>query len=228
MDQERLHADFAELVPTPQDRWIVERACAQVPADGAIVEIGVGNGAIANELHRRGYRVSAVDFSQACLDTLDEGIERRLVDLDEQPLGIAEGTADLIIMLNVLEHLRDPEAFLKEARTALKPGGRIAVATPNINWWVFRLYFLLGRCPEDFHATNHVQFWNLRRFRQLFSEGWDVEAQASSVGLFNPAFPFTRDRRASAWETSGKYLFLRSSKAHPLLGYEQVLLARKS
>ncbi len=226
---EKTLKDFADLVPSVELEWVAATYLANLPKGTVIAEIGVGNGELANRLAHQGNVVHGIDISPYCLEKLDAAVTRHEVDVDAQPLPLEAQSVDVMIMFNVLEHLTNPLGFLENAKRVMKPGGLMLAATPNINWLPFRLYFLLGKCPEDFHNTNHVQFWNLKQFKKLFEQtGWQVEKQASSLGLPNPTYPFIKEKTGAGWEIKDRYCFMSSAHAHPLLGYEQVIIARTS
>jgi SAM-dependent methyltransferase len=52
-----------------------------------------------------------------------------------QILPIQDGVADTVISVSVMEHLREPETFLREAHRILKPSGTIVLQVPFM-WWV--------------------------------------------------------------------------------------------
>ncbi len=63
---------------------------------------------------------------------------------------IEAGSLDLILCMDVLEHLADPWEVVRRISTLLRPGGRLIVSVPNIRHWKFiaRLLF-----KGDFHYT---------------------------------------------------------------------------
>lgn len=52
-------------------------------------------------------------------------------DLDQLPLPFADGTFEYILAQDVLEHLADPVATLRELHRILKPGGRLRIRVPH-------------------------------------------------------------------------------------------------
>jgi SAM-dependent methyltransferase len=225
IDEGQLKA-FATLTPSVQGRLYIEKLLRDIPRGGTVLEIGVGNGALANMLQKEGYVVHAVDASPYCLDTLNAGITRIKADIDRELLTVRDGSLDAVVAFNVLEHLKYPQPFLEALRAKMKPSGVIYAATPNINWWPFRIYFALGRCPEDLHTTDHVQFWNLRHFRCLFeAAGWRVSEQSTSLGLWGVFGLLRKFFKAGSAENGGRYVFIASPRPHPLLGYEQMIVA---
>jgi 2-polyprenyl-3-methyl-5-hydroxy-6-metoxy-1,4-benzoquinol methylase len=54
-----------------------------------------------------------------------------LLTASAEALPFQEGTFDLVVSLHMVEHLPDPENFLAETSRVLRPGGILAIATPN-------------------------------------------------------------------------------------------------
>jgi SAM-dependent methyltransferase len=112
--------------------------------DDVAIDIGCGDGQLCAELHQIGWRsVFGFDVSRARI----RRARRRYPHLQfhEKPTrctDLVEGSADLLVMDNVIEHLPRPLETIGELGTYLAPGGRIVIVTPNMESGHFRL---LGR-----------------------------------------------------------------------------------
>src|SRR5438874_1182331 len=134
-------------------RQLVMRA---VSPPASLVELGAAPGDQSVELARAGYWVTAVDLGLAewsdrpqgaMQATLAEaGVELVLWDLEQTPYPLADESFDVVVMTEVLEHLRDyPARSLAEARRILRPGGILVLTTPNAAYLRNRLRLVLGR-----------------------------------------------------------------------------------
>jgi SAM-dependent methyltransferase len=98
-----------------------------------VLEIGCGRGAFAEELAARGASVTAADFSaKAVEDTrarLDGSI--RVLQADIQRLPFQDGVFDLVVSLETLEHVPEPNRALAELVRVTRHGGRLLVTTPS-------------------------------------------------------------------------------------------------
>ncbi len=97
-----------------------------------ILEIGAGTGAMLHTLAERGCRVSGVELRQ---DLMDEA-RRWYPDLPIQrvagtDLPFPDGSFDVVISLDVFEHIPDSDAHLREVARVLRPGGSYLLQTPN-------------------------------------------------------------------------------------------------
>ena len=76
-------------------------------------------------------------------DGLPEGIEFIPFDLDSGKVSLADGSADLVCAVEVIEHLENPRAFVRELVRLAKPGGFVIVTTPNQLSLLSKLTFIL-------------------------------------------------------------------------------------
>jgi ubiquinone/menaquinone biosynthesis C-methylase UbiE len=114
---------------------MLERLGADLPADGAAVDVGCGTGtfAIALAAQRGDARVTGIDGDPQVLEIAKrkpgaDGVEWR--EGLAQDLPLPDGSADVVSMSLVLHHLlpEDKRLALAEVRRVLKPGGRLHVA----------------------------------------------------------------------------------------------------
>ena len=108
------------------DWFIHEQIAAFLPSGslGRILDYGAGNSPYRSGLEFDKY-VSA-DLAQNSLGSIDHIIR------PGQPLPLADGSFDLVLLLDVLEHVSDPDYVLVEIRRLLGPEGRLIMSIPFI------------------------------------------------------------------------------------------------
>lgn len=100
-----------------------------------VVDIGAGTGYFAMPLAKRypGVTIYAADISPKMLELLNDratsqGLQNiRPMATDGRLLDLADGTADLVLMVNVLHEIVDDLSLVTEARRVAKTGGRLAL-----------------------------------------------------------------------------------------------------
>ena len=104
---------------------------------------------------------------------------------------IPRGYFDLVVCNDVIEHLKDPEAFLAAIRERMTPGGHIIASIPNMRHWEV-LWELLAKKDWRYGQSGildrtHLRFFTEKSIRRLFEmSGFEIERSAGINGTFEP------------------------------------------
>jgi SAM-dependent methyltransferase len=107
---------------------------------GRVLDLGCGDGDYANSLTALGFEVTASDMDAKRFKYQDR-IKFEASDLDK-PLPFPDRSFDYVLLLEVIEHLYNPDFVVKQISRVLKPGGRLVLSTPNILNLTSRMRFL--------------------------------------------------------------------------------------
>lgn len=137
-DRWREEADVEAEYPIPPGKLRQDLEAVflrYLPRDADILEAGCGRGRVLLALRARGYRVEGVEWAPrtvAALQGRHPGLPVRLGDVKN--LDVPEGVYGAYISLGVMEHDETgPDAFLREARRVLAPGGVALISVPWMN-----------------------------------------------------------------------------------------------
>jgi len=161
-----------------------------------VLEVGPGHGFLLQELERRGAKVSGADLATHYLLQLDNG-ERALFQIDVQdPTTFPQemlGRFDIVVMVDVLEHLTHPQDALLSIRNLLTKGGRIYLRVPANESLV--IYSKVLGCPfELVHLRSYTKS-TLRR--ELSSTGYRLVA--------GPRYAWQSDRQLRTFLCTANY-----------------------
>lgn len=106
------------------------------------------------------------------------GIELVPADVESGLDRLADSAYDLILMCQLLEHLRDPKAALGAAHRKLMPGGRLLVETPNLAGLDYRLF--RRRYWGGYHIPRHFHLFTSDSLRGLLRQTkYEIAGQGS-------------------------------------------------
>ena len=116
-----------EAGPPPEHLVAFVRSLGPV---GTALDLGCGDGRLTGELDV--HELTAADVSAVALERAGRRLPgARLVELEpDAPLPLEDNAFDLVLSAETLEHVRDVQLFLSEARRVLRPGGELALTTP--------------------------------------------------------------------------------------------------
>ena len=127
-----------------------------------LLDIGCGGGLVCEPMARLGAAVTGVDASEANIKTALTHAQEQGLTIDYRA-GTAEGLIDsgeppfdIVLNLEVVEHVADPEQFLKDTASLVRPGGLMIVATLNktakaLATAVVGAEYVLGWLPRGTH-----------------------------------------------------------------------------
>ena len=118
---------------------------------GHILELGPGDGYLAQIAHERGFDYTALDGSPRVVESLTQKGLGNIRLATVPPLPADLGSFDTCLMMHIIEHLPHHEAaahLLAEIHAHLRPGGKIWLATPDYLFWKTDFY-----CCDYTHCT---------------------------------------------------------------------------
>lgn len=124
---------------------------------GKILDLGCGDGDYARRLKDLGFDVTAGDIDKARFRYKNE-IEFKHCDITKE-MPFADNTFDYVLLMEVVEHLRNPYTVISEINRIIKKGGSLIISTPNILSLKSRLRFMFEGCYEYFREPplDHVK-----------------------------------------------------------------------
>jgi SAM-dependent methyltransferase len=191
---------------------------------GRLLEVGAGRGAFARLALSRGWDVDVTEVSTSGLEHLQQTGVRvfagGLADAAYPP-----GAFDVVVSLEVLEHVPTPAAELAEIARVTRAGGLLLLTTPNLRGLTGRVFKAKWRVVH----TEHLGYFTPSTLRQAIRTAGFREAEVKTRSLditswrpvrgdamvaFDPeASARLRDRvQASAWSRAAR------EAAHTVLG----------
>ena len=145
------------------------------------LDLGCGDGRLTTQLAAA--ELTAADVSAVALERARRRLPAaRLVELEpDAPLPFGDGEFELVLCAETLEHVRDVQLLLSEARRVLEPRGRLAITTPA-HGRLTALRLLVRGFDID-PLSPHIRFFTRGSLRRLLGElAFDVERLRSERG----------------------------------------------
>ena len=106
---------------------------------GDVLDLGCGGGFMSVALARRGAQVTAIDPSAGAIDAGQRHAAEKRLDIDfrrgfGEDLDMPDSSVDVVVCVDVLEHVTDVPRTLDEITRVLRPGGMFLFDTINRNW----------------------------------------------------------------------------------------------
>jgi 2-polyprenyl-3-methyl-5-hydroxy-6-metoxy-1,4-benzoquinol methylase len=147
-----------------------------------LLDMGCGPGFVAQRCEQMGAAVTGLDMQEPLPKMMSHFHK---VQLGQDPMPLDPFDFDMVLMLDIVEHLQDPESFLVGLRnqsTSLRAGEKaplMVLSTPNVGFIAVRLNLLLGRFNYAergiLDITHKRLFTKSSLLRMLRDCGYEVE-----------------------------------------------------
>lgn len=179
--------------PTDAHQYLIPKILSHLPPTCRlkVLDIGCGNGFLAGRMSADGHKVTAVDASE---DGLSIGrkvfshVQFELASVYQDSfLKIVGSQFDVVVSLEVIEHLFWPRVLLEKGHSALKPGGRLILSTPYHGYWKNLAISLANGWDRHFTAEwdgGHIKFFSFPCLAKLLSETGFEDIHFFGAGRF--------------------------------------------
>ncbi|NMC61966.1 MAG: class I SAM-dependent methyltransferase [SAR324 cluster bacterium] len=205
------------------------RKISLLPKSIAVLDVGAGSGAIGAALKQMGFsKLAATEIDLAALEFIKPIYERVSPSLELYK----DDKFDLIIVLDVLEHLVQPQKEYQLLANLLSPGGHMLISVPNTAHWMVRIQLLFGfleYTERGLLDRTHLQFFTRKRLKELIKSSQSMEL----VELDSSIDPIELLLPEWIWDNKVFKVFSRlrlmiARLAPGLFAYQHLALLRKS
>jgi 2-polyprenyl-3-methyl-5-hydroxy-6-metoxy-1,4-benzoquinol methylase len=139
-----------------------------------ILECGCGVGLYSKFLLDQGYKnIIGIDINTKSLKFAEKFMKVKKIDCEK--MDFPEKTFDVIIALNIIEHLHSPDKFLRKIKRILKKDGICVLSTPNTTL----LRGIFGKNPIH---PSHLQYWNYSKFVKILKANEFILLDSKPIG----------------------------------------------
>ncbi len=190
---------LTELIELEDSYWwhvakrqlVLDLLARHTPPPGRLIEGGVGSARNLVEFRERGYDVAGLDIMpEAVAHARERGVDDVHPHDLTLPWPFPAASADVVVLLDVLEHLPDPVGTLRHIRNVLRPGGHAILTVPAHPWlygdWDAALGHFRRYRPAELRS--HVTEAGLKVERLSYWNGFTFPA-AICVRSWEKLFP---------------------------------------
>lgn len=153
-----------------------------------ILDLGCGNGSLTHAIASKGYEIVGIDESASGIAIARQSfpdcdfIQSSIYDLPYEAL---EKSFDVVLSVEVIEHLFYPRELIKAARKCIKPDGHLIITTPYHGYLKNLALAMSGKMDQHFTSLwdgGHIKFFSVNSMRTLLKEEGFAEIKFEFAG----------------------------------------------
>jgi len=197
-------------------RMVAAALTSRHPSGGALLDVGCGRGRLWHYLAEQFRAYHGADVVR--YDGFPDNAEFHRVDFDTGRIPVEDGFADVVAAVETIEHLENPRAFVRELVRVTKPGGWVAITTPNNLSLLSKLTLVVKNQFNAFQAGSYPA--HISALLEI-----DLRRIAAECGLIEIDVAFTKSGRIPG--TSWPFPRLASRLFPRLLSDNILLISRR-
>jgi 2-polyprenyl-3-methyl-5-hydroxy-6-metoxy-1,4-benzoquinol methylase len=146
---------------------------------GNLLDVGAGYGFFLEIARQRGWNVYGTELTDEAVNHCQEkGLTMFKGELQNIDFGDLE--FDIIISIEVIEHINNPVEYIKKANEILRKGGKFYLTTPNFN------SYLRHRLKENYNVIeypNHLCYYTRKTLAKLFNDNGFKTHRIQTTGI---------------------------------------------
>lgn len=165
------------IVQKIKNHFALESSYHQQLSGLSILDVGCGGGIVSMPLAKLGAKVTGIDANQSNVDAassyaIKNGLAVEFQNITAENLAASGAKYDIVVALEIIEHVSSPAEFVKNLTTLVKPGGMLIISTINrtIKSYVYTILmaeYLLRMVPK--HTHDHRKFIKPSELNQMLS-----------------------------------------------------------
>jgi len=162
------------------------RAAGTLDRSARILEIGCANGFFLEKLHRAGYQnLCGVEPGKDAVSKALPIIRDSIINDFFRPALFSPESFDVVCCFQIFDHLPDPDRFVADVRSLLRPGGLLLAINHNIRALITRV--LGERSPM--YDIEHIYLFDKSTIRRLFvANGFEVSRVSALSNSYTLAY----------------------------------------
>lgn len=141
---------------------------------GKFLDVGCGLGMGLAYASRLGFELFATEYDQGAIDFVKSHFPVNVHKGDLATANFPDNYFDFIHMSHVIEHVLDPVAYFAEMKRILKPGGTLAIGTPDMSSLLYKSYKWLNhlqlKVPRIIDGLEHTYIFPKRLLADLIKQ----------------------------------------------------------
>ena len=209
------------------ERRVREYIISKIPKGvNSILDVGCGKGWVAKEFLPKGKTVVSLDISvtnPSIVKKLYPNPKHFAITADSFHLPFNNESFDCVIASEIIEHVFDPEGFVKELFRVVKKGGSLIITTPYKEKIV---YYLCIHCNQKTPANAHIHSFDEKKLESLYSgndfESFEYETFGNKILLFLRTYVILQFFPLWLWKLKDKFFnWIIKKPAHIICVYKK-------